>query len=264
MPRYQLITEYDGSLFHGWQAQPCARPSLKTVQDTLEQAFFHLLKYKVHITGAGRTDKGVHAKAHVAHVDLLAPLDPHRIRQGVNYYLKDQGVFLWHVEGVSSRFHARFCVSSKTYTYVILNRRVPSVFQKKYAWWVPAPLNIQAMEEAGTYFVGHHNFTSFCSSKETSPKKDRTLTGLSLNFQAPYVFISLQSCSFLRNQARVIVGTLKKIGEEKCPPSSVQEMLTKKDRKVAGPTAPAHGLYITSIQYDDWPNSPPTSLFFKP
>ena len=246
MPRFKLTLEYDGTPFSGWQRQE----EVPTVQETLEGAFSDLFGEPITVWGSGRTDAGVHAKGQVAHVDIAKPYAPFAIQGAINKRLQDVPICLLAVEEVPPHFHARFSTTSRAYEYKILNRRAPLALERNRAWWIVAPLSAEAMAEAASYLLGHHDFSSFRDSKcqATSPLK--TLDMLSIEKQDEFILIKARARSFLHHQVRNMVGTLKRVGEGAWAPQKVKEILEAKDRCMAGPTAPSCGLYLTKISYE--------------
>ena len=245
MTRFKLTIEYEGSPFSGWQRQE----NLLTVQGILEETFYDFLGSPVTIWGSGRTDAGVHAQGQVAHVDIFKSYEPLAIQGAMNKRLRNIPVSIVNVEEVSSDFHARFSAKKRSYEYVILNRRAPSALEETRAWWVIRPLSIAAMTDAASALIGHHDFSSFRDSRCQAKSPLKTLDHLSIEKEGEKIFVRTSARSFLHHQVRNIVGTLKRIGEGAWAPEKMQEILEAKDRRAAGPTAPAHGLYLTKIDF---------------
>lgn len=243
--RYKITVEYDGSRSYGWQRQR----GVSTVQQTLEEAVFKLTHQTVLVEGAGRTDAGVHATGQVAHFDLEESLPFCRLQGGLNYYLRDKGIGVIQIEEVDSYFHARFSAKSRAYRYIILNRRTPPILDRQKVWHVIPPLNVEAMQEAAQSFIGFHNFEAFRSAHCQASSAQRTLTSFYINREGEYIYAKIQAPSFLHNQVRIMVGTLKKIGEGLWPPNIIPTLLENQDRCQAGPTAPPFGLYLTQVTY---------------
>ncbi|HUX79769.1 MAG TPA: tRNA pseudouridine(38-40) synthase TruA [Alphaproteobacteria bacterium] len=243
MPRFKLTVEYDGTPFSGWQRQD----GVPTVQESLEQAFTDLMGEPITVWGSGRTDAGVHARGQVAHVDISKPYKGFAIQGAINKRLRHVPICLLNVEEVSSDFHARFSATTRAYEYIILNRRAPSALEKTRAWWVIRPLSVEAMAEAATYLIGHHDFSSFRDSRCQASSPLKTLDVLSVEKGEESILIKARARSFLHHQVRNIVGTLKRVGEAAWAPEKVKEILEAKDRRCGGPTAPAEGLYLTEI-----------------
>lgn len=245
MPRYKLTIEYDGTAYSGWQRQP----DVPTVQGTLEEAFSEFVKTPTLIYGGGRTDAGVHATGQVAHVDLEKEYSTDAVQGAINRRIYEHPITIREVEKVPEDFHARFSATKRTYTYLILNRRAKPALEINRVWWVPAPLDHIKMHEAAQYLVGHHNFTSFRDSECQASSPYKTLDFLNVDRQGDHIIITTQSQSFLHHQVRNMTGTLKRIGDGSWTPSKVKEILDAQDRRAAGPTAPASGLYLTGIYY---------------
>lgn len=245
MPRFKLTLEYDGTPFSGWQRQE----GFPTVQGTLENVFADFLKEKVTVWGSGRTDAGVHARGQVAHVDLNKPYKPIAIQGALNKRLRNIPISILAVEEVAPDFHARFSATSRTYEYLILNRRASSALDQTRAWWVVPSLSVEAMEEAASYLRGHHDFSSFRGSHCQASSPLKTLDRLFIVQEEEFIRIHTRARSFLHHQVRNMVGTLKRVGENKWPAQKVKEILEARDRRAAGPTAPAKGLYLTKIEF---------------
>lgn len=245
MPRYKLTIEYDGRFFRGWQVQD----GYLTVQGAIQQALLKLTKESISIVGAGRTDSGVHALGQVAHVDLPRAYTRREITGALNFYLKDQNVVILEAEEVDDTFHARFSATSRQYIYKIINREMPLTLDMGRAWLIRSPLNVEAMKEAASYLVGHHDFSTFRSLQCDATLVERTVKVLSVEQQGEWISIHIHSKAFLRNQVRIIVGTLKLVGDGKWSPLQVKQALEARDRTQAGPTAPPEGLYFSKVLY---------------
>lgn len=249
MPRYKLTIEYEGNRFNGWQRQQ----SNSSVQGTIEQGFKTVFQTEVLVEGAGRTDAGVHALGQVAHVDLPGDNLPHRVCDGLNFFLRDRGVAVLNVEIVPDTFHARFSAIGRIYEYRILNRRAPLVLEANRAWHVIGPLDILKMQEATTHFLGHHNFTSFRATLCQAPSPFKTIDVFNISHtstpEGDYITAQIASRSFLHNQVRIMIGTLKQIGEGRLSPEDIPSILQACDRRASGPTAPPQGLYLKRVNY---------------
>lgn len=257
MQRYKLTIEYDGTAYAGWQIQDIHQ----TVQGRLITAFRDFLKPQgrlsaleienLDVMGSGRTDAGVHATGQVAHVDL-PEYEPFHLRAGVNHFLKESGVIIVEVEKVSSDFHARFSATKRTYIYKLLNRRAPSPLDHNRAWHIGVPLDIDLMREGAKKLVGYHDFTSFRSARcqAKSPFKTLDLIDIRKELETQMIFFKLEARSFLHNQVRAIVGTLKLVGEGRLPPEKIDMILKARDRRNAGPNAVPYGLYLAQVSYD--------------
>ncbi len=245
MPRYRLCIEYDGTFFCGWQRQP----NVSSVQQCLEDSLFHLTQESVNVEGAGRTDTGVHALGQVAHVDLKKDWDPFRLKEGLNFFLQEKGVSVLDVGLAQHDFHARFHATSRSYRYLIVNRRPPLVLEKNRAWHVMAPLDIEAMKRAAKHLIGYHNFQSFRSAHCQASCAFKTLYSIEIYNLDDHIITHLHAKSFLHNQVRIIMGTLVSVGLGKFQDDDMPSLLLQRDRTRAGPTAPAEGLYFLSVTY---------------
>ncbi len=245
MPRYKLTLEYDGRPFHGWQRQRNG-PS---VQAALEAAVRAFCGETVDITAAGRTDAGVHAVGQVAHLDLTREVSLEALRNALNHHLRPAPVVVLEATMVAAEFHARFSARARHYRYRIINRRAPLALDAGRAWFVPGPLDAEIMQEAAERLIGHHDFTSFRSTLCQANSAEKTLDQLMVRRQQDQIDIFASARSFLHHQVRNMVGTLKLIGEAKWSVDTIEQILAARSRSAAGPTAPAHGLYLIRVDY---------------
>lgn len=245
MPRYRLTIEYDGGPFVGWQYQE-NEPS---VQRAVEHAVFRFCGERATVHGSGRTDAGVHALGQVAHVDLARSVAPATVRDAINFHLKPTPIVVLEAAQAADDFHARFSARERVYHYRILNRPSPPAYDRGRVWWVPVPLDVERMAEAAAILLGHHDFTSFRSTMCQAETPMKTLDALTARREDAEIRIEARARSFLHNQVRVIVGTLKLVGQGKWSPADVAAALTARDRTRAGPTAPPHGLCLVSVGY---------------
>ena len=245
MPRYRLTLEYDGTPFVGWQRQDNG-PS---VQQAVEEAVAAYCGESVTLNAAGRTDAGVHALGQVAHVDMARTDPAEKVMAAVNAHLRRVPVAVVACAEVPYTFHARFSAVERSYVYRIVNRRAPLALDAGKAWWLPRPLETQAMNEAAQVLVGHHDFSTFravaCQAK--SPVK--TLDELTVRRRGEHIEIYARARSFLHHQVRNLVGTLVQVGEGRWTVERVREALEARDRTKGGPTAPACGLYFFHVAY---------------
>jgi tRNA pseudouridine38-40 synthase len=245
MPRYKLTLEYDGTGFVGWQRQDNGL----SVQAVLEQAAQRLTGSAVTAVAAGRTDSGVHATGQVAHVDLVKPLPPDKVRDALNFHMQPHAVAVVAAAAVDDTFHARFSAQGRSYLYRIICRRPPLVLDRDRAWRVPMDLDVDAMRQGAQHLLGSHDFTSFRASECQAKSPIRTLEVLRVSRHGPEIRIEAEARSFLHHQVRNIVGTLKLVGEGKWQPDDVARARDARDRKAGGPTAPPNGLYFTGVKY---------------
>ena len=245
MTRWKLVIEYDGSDFVGWQRQDNGL----SIQRLLEEAVHGFAQETVTIYGAGRTDSGVHALGQVAHFDLLREADAATVRDALNFHLKPDPVTILDAAAVDQDFHARFSATARHYRYRILNRRAPAALERGHVWHVPTELDWRAMNAAGQILTGRHDFTSFRAAECQSDSPEKKLDALNIERHGDVVVIEAHARSFLHNQVRIIVGTLRLVGEGKWATEDVEEALSARDRARAGPTAPPGGLYLTRVDY---------------
>ena len=243
MTRYKLILEYDGGGFVGWQRQGNGL----SVQAALEEAVRGFCGESVTAHAAGRTDAGVHALAMAVHIDLEKDTETETLRDALNAHLRPAPVAVLSAEVAAPDFHARFSATSRAYLYRIVNRRAPLMLDRGRAWWVPVPLNAAAMHEAAQVLIGHHDFSSFRSSEAKSPVKK--LDKLEVVCDGEELRVTAEARSFLHNQVRILVGTLKRVGEGKWTRADLKAALEARDRTKAGQTAPPEGLYFLRAEY---------------
>lgn len=245
MHRYKVILEYIGAGYCGWQKQ---RGSL-SLQQVIEDAIFSFSKEKVNVTVAGRTDAGVNAYGQVAHFDLNKYYDPRRLMQSINHFSRPHTVGVVFAEEVDRDFHARFSAKSRHYVYKILNRSSVNIINNGFMYWVRYDLDIKKMQEAANFLLGKHDFSSFRASECQSNSPIRTLDKIEILRQGDAIEIHISALSFLHHMVRNIVGSLLLVGGGKWKPIHIKEVLEAKDRKAAGPTAPACGLYFLKVDY---------------
>ncbi|MFQ6183264.1 tRNA pseudouridine(38-40) synthase TruA [Sinorhizobium meliloti] len=247
MPRYRLTVEYDGSDYVGWQRQDNG-PS---IQGAIEKAVLSLTRETVSIRGAGRTDSGVHARGQVAHLDLTREWKSYTLQNALNAHLALAGerVSILDVAEAPGDFDARFSAIRRHYLYRIVSRRSPLALEARRAWWVPKPLDHDAMHEAAQRLVGHHDFTTFRSAHCQATSPLRTLDRLDVTRAGELIEIRATAQSFLHNQIRSFAGSLKLVGEGKWTPGDLQTALEARDRKACGPVAPPDGLYFMRVDY---------------
>ncbi len=245
MAKYKITIEYDGTDFVGWQKQENG-PS---IQSSIEDAIKKISSETVSVFGAGRTDSGVHAKGQVAHFEFSKNIPLDNIRDGINQHLRPLPIAILDVKEVNDDFHARFSAKLRTYEYLIINRRAPLTFIKNLAWGVFKKLNMDAMEEAASIFVGKHDFNAFRSIDCQSSSSIKTILSCSIETNDQHIILNVSAKSFLHSQVRIMVGTLVEAGKGKFNSSDVKDIITSQDRSKAGATAPAQGLYLLKVEY---------------
>ena len=245
MPRFKLLIEYDGTPFAGWQVQA----NSATVQGRLEAAVARLDSANPSVRGAGRTDAGVHALGQVAHVDLVRDWPPERLRGALNAHLRPDPIVVLAAGRVSADFDARFSARSRSYLYRILNRRSPPALDRAKVWHVARALDAGAMHAAAQTILGKHDFTTFRSSHCQAASPQKTLDRLTVSRRAEEIHIEAVARSFLHNQVRSMVGSLKLVGEGAWPVGQLQRALIARDRAACGMVAPPGGLYLVRVAY---------------
>ena len=245
--RYKITIEYDGTNLVGWQKQR-EGPS---VQEYLEKAIDGFSHQQTEIFGAGRTDAGVHALGQVAHFDLDLDLTEYKMQESLNALLRElqAPVAVLRTEKVDNNFHARFSAVGRGYIYRILNRRGPSPLNINRVWHVTYPLDIEAMREGAQYLLGNHDFSSFRGSGCQALSPIKTLDKLDIEKSGDEILFTVEARSFIYHQVRNMVGTLQEVGNGKLKPIDVKHILEACDRKKAGISAPAYGLYLNKVMY---------------
>jgi tRNA pseudouridine38-40 synthase len=245
MPRYKATVEYLGASYAGWQKQLNAI----TIQAVIEDAIFKFSGETVNVFGSGRTDSGVHAYGQVAHFDLSKQYLANEVFKAVNFYLKDTGIAFIHVEIVDENFHARFSATHRHYVYKIINRKAQLAIEQNTALWVIKTLDVAAMQIGAKCLVGSHDFSSFRSSECLAKSATKTLTKIDIIKTGEKIEFYVSAVSFLHHMVRNIVGTLLLVGSGKIASDKIEHILKSKSRSSAGPTAPAHGLYLLKVDY---------------
>jgi tRNA pseudouridine38-40 synthase len=245
MPRYRILVEYDGTPFLGWQRQAHG-PS---VQGALEEALRNFCGEEAGVRGAGRTDAGVHALGQVAHFDLEKSWEPFRVREALNFHLKPAPVAVLDCEAAAPDFDARYSATARHYRYRILCRRAPPALDRDRVWWLPIALDADAMAAAAKVLLGRHDFTTFRAAQCQANSPLRTLDRLDVSASGEEVVVEASARSFLHNQVRSMVGSLRLVGEGKWRASDLEEALEARDRAACGPVAAACGLYLVRVAY---------------
>ena len=245
MQRWKLIIEYKGCQFNGWQSQK----DLTGIQDSIQSAIYKFSGESTKIYGAGRTDSGVHALGQVAHFDIERETNQNEIREALNSYLKPDLISIIKVEMVDNNFHARFSAKLRHYEYKIINRRQPLTLEKDLFWRVGRPLNEEDMQKGANFLIGTYDFTTFRSINCQSKSPIKSLESIKIERKKDKVLFFFSAKSYLHNQLRSIVGSLKLVGEGKWHPEKIDEILNFKKRKECGPIAPPEGLYFKSVDY---------------
>lgn len=245
MPRYRITIEYDGTPFLGWQRQAQGA----SVQASLEEAVQRFTGEVVSVRGAGRTDSGVHALGQVAHFDLTREWEPFKIREAMNFHLRPAPVAVLDCEAAADDFDARYSATARHYRYRILSRRAPPALERNRVWWLPIGLDAGAMHEAAQVLVGRHDFTTFRAAQCQANSPLRTLDRLDVSRYGEELVIEASARSFLHNQVRSMVGSLKLVGEGRWGWRDLEAALRACDRSACGPVSPPTGLYLTRVDY---------------
>lgn len=247
MRNIKVTIAYDGTYYHGFQEQRGTR--MQTVQGVLEERLGRLAKRPVRVIGAGRTDAGVHARGQVINftaVDWPVPVE--RLTYALNSLLPRDIVALG-AESVPENFHARYAAIAKTYRYTLYNGKWHSPFDRLYSYHVPKRLDLDAMQEAAGYFEGRHDFSAFRALGTPVKSTVRTLYQAQVTGAGDFVYITLRADGFLYHMARMIAGTLLRVGLHRLPPDAVTGILAGGDSLQGGPTAPARGLCLEKVEY---------------
>jgi tRNA pseudouridine38-40 synthase len=246
MRNFKLVLSYDGSDFQGWQTQP----GYRTVQETLETALAALTgEARIRVNGSGRTDAGVHAVGQVANFYSAMHVPFSKLLRAINAHLPSD-IVVRSVEEVPPSFDANRDAVRKLYRYVMHDGLIPSPFLRKYCCLCKQQLDARAMAAAAAVLKGQHDFHSFETGWPNRTSSVRTITHLSVNRAGEYVWLDVEADGFLYNMVRAIAGTLMQVGRGFWPASRVAEALAAEDRTLAGPTAPAQGLFLMRVTYE--------------
>lgn len=243
--RIAIGVAYRGTGMDGWQTQP----SGNTVQDHLERALSEIAVGPVGVTGAGRTDTGVHASAQVAHFDTSAERPESAWVRGANSLLPETIAVQW-ARPVIGDFHARFSALSRSYRYVLYNHPVRPALLAGLAGWFHLPLDLGRMDEAAKFLLGEQDFSSFRSSQCQAKSPVRIMERAGVRANGPYFLFDFSASGFLHHMVRNIVGCLVYVGKGKQRPDWLAELIAARDRRLAAPTFAADGLYLSEVHYD--------------
>ena len=255
MKYFKLIIEYDGTNYQGWQTQR----SGQTIQDMLGKTVTDITGEQIQLISASRTDAGVHALGQVAVFRSAARLSADTMKRALNAKLP-KDIHILDVEELDSDFHPRYQAVKKSYFYLIEKTQKQSVFFYRYAWRIPASLDLASMNKAAIILQGKHDFSAFRGSGCGAKTTVRTIHSITLSrydsldfmtarIQGDFIKIRIEANAFLRHMVRNIVGTLTEVGKGRLSPETVTNILTSCDRKIAGPTAPAKGLFLEKVFY---------------
>ncbi|MBI2986253.1 MAG: tRNA pseudouridine(38-40) synthase TruA [Deltaproteobacteria bacterium] len=244
MMNIKLTIEYDGTNYHGWQVQPNGQ----TIQEVLERALEKILGVKTRLNGSGRTDAGVHALGQVANFIYAGDLDVGLLQKGLNA-LTPQDIVVKQVELVADSFDARRDAKSRVYQYRIWNHPIPSAFYRRFSWHIRDRLDLLSMQEAIQSLEGEHDFGSFQAAGCDAEHAVRKIFHNSLSPKDGFLVYTVEATAFLRHMVRNIVGTLVEVGRRERSAADFADLLKAEDRRLAGPTAPPHGLFLVEVKY---------------
>jgi len=245
MRNIRLLLEYDGTRYHGWQRQKNAL----TLQEEVETALARLTGEAVRLIGSGRTDAGVHALGQVANFHTESTIPLKAFHEGLNSLLPYDLAVL-EAQEAPPGFHARRSARAKTYEYRILNRATRSPLHHHYGWWIAAPLDLDAMVRTAAALPGEHNFSAFrASGSDNLNPVRRVLQAEWRSHPGGWLRFQITANGFLRGMVRSLTGTMVEVGRGKALPEILEELLKSGERRRAGPTAPAQGLYLVEVLY---------------
>lgn len=244
MRNVRIEIEYDGSNYHGWQRQA----GFNSIQQELEQAVEKVTGETVVIHGSGRTDTGVHALHQVAHFQTGSKLPDDKIFRALNSYLPED-ISVLKVQTATAKFHARFDAVSKRYLYMLRSSKVEKPLSRRFTYWIPQAVDLGKMREGARHFLGAHDFASFAGVGKDPKDTKRTIYSFKIFQRKDLLLFFVEGDGFLMHMVRNMVGTLILVGRGKLAPQTIETILRAKDRKQAGPSAPAHGLYLLRVKY---------------
>ena len=246
MNRYQILIEYVGTNYNGWQIQRKG----KTIQGRIQNTISKIFKEKVNVIGSGRTDSGVHALEQSAHFDTSTKIkDSYRFLKSVNYFLSRHGISILELKKRQLTFHARYSAKARIYKYVILNRKSGSTLKNKRCWHIIKKLNLAMMKKGAKKLIGTKDFSTFRSSSCSAKSPVKTIKSIKFLTKKDIIEIEIKAQSFLQNQVRSMVGCLKYVGENKWSIQKFDKIIKSKKRINCAPPAPAEGLYLTKVIY---------------
>ena len=244
MRNIKVVVGYDGTDYFGFQYQPEAR----TIQGELERVLLLIVKEKVTVYGSGRTDSGVHARGQVINFRTEGSIPVEKLCIAMNSLLPPS-IAAVEASEVEPGFQARRSARSRLYVYDILNRDVPSALESRYCWHVRHRLNVEAMDESARPLLGVHDFSSFACADRDDGSPVREMMQIGVERRGEHVIVMMRANAFLRSMARIIVGTLVEVGLGMRPSPDIERILEARDRRLAGKTAPAHGLCLMEVEY---------------
>ena len=246
MNRYQILIEYVGTNYNGWQIQRKG----KTIQGRIQNAIYKIFKEKVNIIGSGRTDSGVHALEQSAHFDTSTKIkDSYKFLKSVNHFLSRHGISILDLKKRQLTFHARYSAKARIYKYIILNRKSGSTLKNKRCWHIIKKLNLAMMKKGAKKLIGTKDFSTFRSSSCSAKTPVRTIKSIKFLTKKDIIEIEIKAQSFLQNQVRSMVGCLKYVGETKWSIKKFDKIIKSRKRTNCAPPAPAEGLFLAKVIY---------------
>ena len=246
MFRYQILIEYVGTGFIGWQSQPIG----KSVQRTIENSLKKILKEKISVVGQGRLDAGVHAISQSAHFDIKNKiLDTNRFLKRLNFHLNKSFISILSIKIRNEKFHSRYSAKARIYQYIILNRESAPTINKNRVWHIKRKINLENIKKGAKFLIGKRDFSTFRASACSAKSPIRTLEKVNILKKKNEIFIEFKSRSFLQTQVRSMVGCLKYLGEGKWNFKKFKNVTLSKKRALCAPPAPPHGLFLEKVIY---------------
>ena len=246
MFRYQILIEYVGSSFIGWQVQKKG----KTIQGLIQKKISKLLDEKIIVTGSGRTDAGVHAIEQSAHFDCMNEIkNLKKFLNSINYFLNKSEIAILKIKKQNLSFHARFSAKERVYQYIIYNQSTKPIIKRNRGWFVIKKLDLESMKKGAKKLIGTHDFSSFRASGCNSKSPVKLMKLVKIKKLKTKIEFEFRSQSFLKQQVRSMVGCLKFIGEKKWSVKKFVNVIKAKNRKLCAPPAPAEGLYLVKVKY---------------
>jgi tRNA pseudouridine38-40 synthase len=243
MRNIKLVIEYDGTNYHGWQVQPNGL----TVQEVLQEKIATMTRHRVHLAASGRTDAGVHALGQVANFQTSASIPLEGFLYGLNSLLPPD-IVIKSIAEVPPNFHSQSGAKRKTYRYQIFNYKTPSALYRHYSWYIPHPLNREAMQAAARFLLGRKDFSSFQGADPAPTSSVREIFTAEWSLET-FLTFTIEGDGFLKHMVRNVVGTLVEVGKGRCSPEEFGKVIEARDRRRAGMTAPSRGLYLVTVVY---------------
>jgi tRNA pseudouridine38-40 synthase len=246
MHNYLVKIEYDGKKFVGWQYQKNGN----SIQDQIEKVFKKILKLKIKLVGAGRTDKGVHAFGQYANFKLKKKIEnKQKFLSSVNFFLNKNSISIIKIIKKKLNFHSRYCAKERSYEYYIINREAGLSLEKNKAWHIKKKINIELLRKGAKIFEGTHDFSTYRASSCSAKSPIKKMNSVKIKKLGDKILISFKSQSFLQNQVRSMVGCLKYLSNKQWSLGEFNQVFKSKNRTRCAPPAPAHGLYLKTVKY---------------